>query len=180
VALQAVDGVGLSPNSNLFLNGGVFQTVGPSGGTVSFTACWEPPTGQVQFGSSGGGFAAGAAKLFVNIGNGTPLAMGVGAFAGSTLILQFVPGALETSKCLMPINLGIGPRTFQVDDNTNTGFDFATISGVISGGAGGNINKTNGGNLILSGANTYVGSTTITGGFLTVRSIGAAGALSVT
>jgi autotransporter-associated beta strand protein len=58
--------------------------------------------------------------------------------------------------------------------------DFATISGVISGGSAGitALTKSGAGNLILSGANTYTGNTALTAGALIVRSIGSAGATS--
>ncbi|NBV87720.1 MAG: hypothetical protein EBS01_15950, partial [Verrucomicrobia bacterium] len=129
------------------------------------------------FGASGGGFAASAAHLNVNLGG--VLTMGTGSFAGSTLILSAAnaPGDVDFQS---NINLGTGARTIQVDDNVTTGMDFATISGSLSGGSVGitSLTKTGGGNLILSGPNSYVGNTAVTAGALTVRSIGTAGATS--
>ena len=49
--LQAQDGTGLSPNSNLLLNGGIFQSDGLLARTPGTGA------GQIQFGASGGGFS---------------------------------------------------------------------------------------------------------------------------
>ena len=162
--LQAQDGVGLPTNSNLTLNGGVFQSNGTFSRTLGTGA------GQVQFGSSGGGFSASGTRLVVNLG-GT-VSMGTGAFAGSILILNAAnaPGDVDFQSGL---NLGTAARTIQVDDNANTGMDFATISGIISGGTG--FSKSSTGNLILTGANTYSGSTYLQGGALIVQSIGAAG-----
>jgi autotransporter-associated beta strand protein len=75
------------------------------------------------------------------------------------------------------INLGAtGSRSFTLLDNVNTTFDFATVSGVISGSAG--LTKNGAGMLILSGANTYSGDTILSNGILVVRSIGTAGATS--
>jgi len=169
--LQAQDGVGLPTTSNLTLNGGVFQSNGTFSRTLGTGA------GQVQFGSGNGGFAASGTHLNVNLG--ATVTMGTGAFAGSTLILNAAnaPGDVDFQSGL---NLGTAARTIQVDDNTNTGMDFATISGIISGGSAGitSLTKSNTGNLILSAANTYTGTTAVTAGALFVQSIGAAGATS--
>jgi len=69
---------------------------------------------------------------------------------------------------------GPGHREIRVDDNTNTGLDYATVSGVISGAGG--LGKVGAGLLVLGDANTYSGNTTLREGFLTVTSIGSAGA----
>lgn len=64
-----------------------------------------------------------------------------------------------------------GVRQIQVDDNTTTAADFATITGVISGT--GNLTKTGAGTLQLFGANTYSGVTAVTSAStLTVNSLG--------
>ncbi|RFC41660.1 MAG: Autotransporter-associated beta strand repeat-containing protein, partial [Verrucomicrobia bacterium] len=72
--LQAQDGIGLSPNSNLTLNGGVFQSSG------TFTRALGTTAGKVQFGSSGGGFAASGTGLKVNLGGS--LTLGTAPAAG--------------------------------------------------------------------------------------------------
>ncbi len=48
----------------------------------------------------------------------------------------------------------------------------ATITGVLSGGAGSALTKAGTGVLKLTGANTYTGTTSVTGGTLTVSSLG--------
>src|SRR5690606_9705921 len=63
-------------------------------------------------------------------------------------------------------------RVIRVDDNGNTGGDFATISGVISGDAGTGLRKTGAGLLRLRGANTYSGETNVNQGTLAVWSLG--------
>jgi len=64
-------------------------------------------------------------------------------------------------------------RAIRVDDNTNTGADFATISGVISAGdAVTGLRKLGNGILKLTGANTYQGETSVYQGTLVVTSLG--------
>ncbi|MEO6750351.1 MAG: autotransporter-associated beta strand repeat-containing protein, partial [Chthoniobacteraceae bacterium] len=67
-----------------------------------------------------------------------------------------------------------GFRQIQVDDNTSTNLDFATISGSI-GGVGG-LAKIGAAPLILGDTNTYSGRTVIRQESVFVSSIGAAGA----
>jgi fibronectin-binding autotransporter adhesin len=67
------------------------------------------------------------------------------------------------------INIASGVTgTFDSDGNT------FTIAGVINGG-GGNLNKVGAGTLILTGANTYTGTTTISQGVLNAAVTGALG-----
>lgn len=69
-------------------------------------------------------------------------------------------------------------RAIRVDDNGNTGADFATISGVISAGnALTGIRKLGTGILKLSGANTYEGETNVNQGTLAVTSLGMSGSV---
>ncbi|NBV85054.1 MAG: hypothetical protein EBS01_02035, partial [Verrucomicrobia bacterium] len=174
--LQARDGIGLPSASNLSLSGGVFQTT-----DTVFNRPLGTGAGQVQWTASGGGFAsAGSSRLVVNIGSlGGALTMASGSFNTSTLILNSTQ-AVSDVEFQNALNLGTSAgRTIQVDDNTTTGLDFATVSGVISGGTLlTSLTKTGAGNLILSGANTYSGSTFVSAGALTVFSIGAFGATS--
>ena len=69
-----------------------------------------------------------------------------------------------------------GWREINVLDNGNTGMDFATVSGVISGTAG--LGKVGTANLILGDSNTYSGPTVIRQEAVFATSIGAAGATS--
>ena len=69
---------------------------------------------------------------------------------------------------------GGGWHDLNVNDNGNTGLDFATISGVISGT--GALSKSGGANLILGDLNTYSGNTTLRNEGLIVTSVGASGA----
>jgi autotransporter-associated beta strand protein len=66
-------------------------------------------------------------------------------------------------------------RPIRVDDNTNTGADFATLSGIISGSAGTGIRKLGTGTLRLTGQNTYDGETNVSQGTLVVTTLGSSG-----
>jgi autotransporter-associated beta strand protein len=170
VAAEGASALGLPTTSNLVINGGVLQTSG------TFARALGTNPNEVQF-TGNGGFSASTSKLAVNLGGGTTWNLGAAPTNFSTLILSSMT-ALADVEILNPINLGTGARTIQVDDNTSTGMDFATVSGVISGGAGGTLTKSGAGVLYLGNANTYVGNTTISAGALVVTSLGAAGATS--
>jgi fibronectin-binding autotransporter adhesin len=162
-ALQAAIGTGIPINSFIKLDGGVYQnnnaytfnrSLGASGATFQWTA-------------NGGGFAAGAGALTVNIGSGTALTWGttVGSQLVGTLKLSSMT-ATNVTTFQNAINLGGATRTLNVDDNSASTADYAAMSGVISGN--GSLVKTGLGKLRISGsaANTYTGSTTIMGGDL--------------
>ncbi len=169
-ALQAVDGTGIPTTSNLALNGGVFQTTG------TFTRAVGTAAGQVQW-TAAGGFSAGASKLSVNLGGaGATFTFGATAPVNTSTLILSSTTAQSDVTFTNPIDLNAGARTIQVDDNTQSNFDFATASGVISGAAGSSLTKTGSGTLILGGSNTYLGATTVSTGNLIVQSIGASGA----
>ncbi|MCW0219819.1 MAG: autotransporter-associated beta strand repeat-containing protein, partial [Prosthecobacter sp.] len=63
-------------------------------------------------------------------------------------------------------------RPIRVDDNSNTGADYATLSGNISGNVGTGIRKLGSGTLRMTGDNTYNGETNINQGTLVVTTLG--------
>ena len=112
--------------------------------------------------NTSGGFAASTDRLVVNLGGaGATVNWGTGGIGNGTgsLILSSSTSWADVDF-QNGIDLNGGTRTIQVDDNANTGLDFATVSGVISNSTGtGALNVTGGGTLILGDANTYNGNT---------------------
>jgi len=108
---------------------------------------------------TGPNIASGA--YIVSINSATQFTMSANASA-----------ATATNRDLIANNL----RAIRVDDNTNTGADFATISGVISAGDSvTGLRKLGTGILKLTGANTYEGETSVYQGTLVVTSLGLSG-----
>jgi autotransporter-associated beta strand protein len=166
--------LGIPTNSNITLSGGVLEVAG-----TSFTRTLGTGAGQVQLTAGSTGFAAGTTdRLVVNLSSGAALTWGTGSFNPATALVLGSSTALGETEITNNINLGTAGRTVTVNANGNTGtmVTAGILSGVISGGAGGNLTKNGGGVLMLGNANTYVGNTTISDGTLVLTSIGAAGA----
>lgn len=180
--LTAQDGTSLPAASGLILGAtttaGVFQSSGNF--TRSVVASGSAGPGTVSWNASlttaGAGFAASTDKLVIamgGIGTEQSLIWGTAGFGVSTTTTA--PLILGSSTALAevewrnPINLNGTARTIQVDDNSNTAADFATITSVISGT--GDLTKTGAGTLQLLGANTYSGTTTITSGSTTASAL---------
>ena len=119
--------------------------------------------GEVQLGTIGGsssGFSARGAARTVTIGTtNDSLTWGSGDFSPGTLVLNATT-ANSRLTFANGLNLDGAARTIEV------GADTAEITGAITGGAGSDLNKTGGGILLLSGAHTHAGTTTVTGGEL--------------
>ncbi len=171
-ALRA-DGTTLPAASPLVINGGVLQSSGSF--TRALTTTPAAGTGTINWnGSASGGFAASTSKLTVNIGgNSTPdqLTWATGGFVGGTFILGSTTSLAEV-EVVNPIDLNGAARTVQVDANSTTGSNFATLSGLISGGGSNGLTKTGSGILQLLGNNTYTGNTLINGGTVQAVRIG--------
>lgn len=175
-ALRA-EGTTLPSGSPLVFNGGVFQSTGTF--TRSLTTTPTPGAGGVSW-TGNGGFAASTDKLTVNIGgNVTPdtLTWGAGGFVSGTLILSSTTAFAEV-EILNSIDLDGAVRTVQVDTNSTTNSDQATLSGAISGGAGSGLIKSGSGILRLLGDNSYVGDTNINAGTVRAVSIGDSSSVS--
>jgi autotransporter-associated beta strand protein len=154
--LRAVSGTGLPTNSLLSFNGGVYEGSGSFARTIANSA------GNVYW-TGNGGFAAYGGKLTVNLSSGATIDWGdvTAGLNGKTLILGSSTADNEV-EITNAINLTTGGRTIQVDDNTGSTADFATLSGIISStSTGGGITKTGAGTLVLSGDNSYTGNTTL-------------------
>jgi autotransporter-associated beta strand protein len=161
--------IGTTTTSGILQLSGTFNrnlTTTPAAGTGTIT--WGGTTG-------GGGFAAHATPLTVTLDGGASLTWGIGGFVGTggaqALIFNST-SALSDVTFTNAIELGTAVRTITVNDNTNTGADYATMSGVLSSGAAGGLLKNGTGILRLTGANTYSGTTAVEAGTLVVTSLG--------
>ena len=161
-ALRAADGTGLPTNSLLSLNGGVLETSG------SFTRKIANAAGNNVFWTGNGGFAAAGGPLNVDPNSGATIdwsSTTVG-FNGKTLIL----GSVSADNVVtIANNIDMkGDRTVQVNDNAGSTADWAVLSGILANGdtTARKLIKTGAGTLVLSGANTYTGTTTVSTGTL--------------
>jgi fibronectin-binding autotransporter adhesin len=114
-----------------------------------------------RFAMSGGTLNLGSGGLAIGSGNGTKQFQ----FSGGTVGAQ-----ANNWSSSAALSLVSGNTTFRASD-TNAIARNITLSGVV-GGAGGLI-KSAGGDLTLSGNNTYAGATRITGGNLVLSGSGA-------
>lgn len=153
-------GIGVSGGTSaLTINGGVVELA-----SGDFTR--NLGTGSDQFQITGGtsGFSALGAPRFVTVNNdaATELVWGSTHFNPSNLVLNAstADSALTLSN---KIDLNGSTRTVQVNANT------AVLAGDIQNSSStAGLTKSGGGRLVLSGTNTYNGSTTITSGTLSV------------
>jgi fibronectin-binding autotransporter adhesin len=181
--LNATESTSLSSNANLVFTGrdqlnlGVLETSGTFSRTLGSGA------GQVQWqnqsGYAGGGFAAVGGALTVNIGgNVTPdtLTWGSGYFLPQNGALNLgTTVSTDDLTFLNPIALNGAQRRINVSAAGTTN---ATISGELSGNASSGITKGDTGTLVLTGNNTYSGTTTVNQGTLQIGSGSTTGALS--
>lgn len=149
-SLGSVSGGALGPNLS--------YTVAQNSATVTVTS-----TAGLRVGQSVTGSKIPSGAYIVSILNATQFQLSANTANVSGTAGTYADGAVLADTL----------RAIRVDDNGNTGGDFATISGAISGDAG--IRKTGAGLLRLTGANTYTGATNVNQGTLAVRSLGHSG-----
>jgi autotransporter-associated beta strand protein len=186
--------------NNLTLNGGVNLTAGTTttriitvtstgsttlAGIITNGGFRKAGTGILTL--SGANTYAGGTRLIAGtLAAGNNLALGTGGLTIDGGTLQSSGGAHTlanavtvggdftiggTDDLTLSGNVGIAAvRTLTVSNTAAT-----TLSGVISGAGGFNINNTGGGSLTLSGANTYSGGTTLTAGTVAVGNNSALG-----
>ena len=165
--LRATSGTGLPITSHLSLGGGVMELTGDLTARALTTTA-----GTNTLAWATGGFAAFGGTRNVNFSSGAALTWATtNGFVSGNMILSSTT-ADANLDFQNPIDLNNATRTVQVDDNTTTSGDFATLSGVISSAtpASGALTKTGTSTLVLSGTNTYAGATTITTGALRANS----------
>ena len=163
--LRAADGVGLPTGSLLTLNGAVFETSG------TFTRTAGSASGNAQITGGVSGFSAYGSPATIALGgtaSPTALTWGSASFNPTALVLNEVT-ANNPLTFANAIDLsGSSARTINVNANT------ATMSGALTGGTTG-LTKGGAGTLVLAGANTYGGTTTLTTGTINLGSAENAG-----
>ena len=155
----ALSGAGTISANNLVLSGG---GVLATNDTLGFARTIGTGTGQVRWSGGGGGFAAYGGPLTVGFATTTWgatnfIPTGQALVLGSAISNQVVTWNTD-------LNFGATTRTITVNDNTASTADSAVISGALSGTGG--LTKTGAGLLLLTGANTYSGATTVSAGTL--------------
>jgi autotransporter-associated beta strand protein len=169
--LFAVDGTGLPTASVVQFNGngvgsGLDKTfdggVLESNGTIARTI--GTAAGNINWSQGHGGFAAKGGTLDVTLNADAVIDWNVaGGFNQRVLVLNSAT-ADNVVTMKNPINMN-GSRTITVLDNPNTTADYAHLDDILSGA---NLTKRGAGRLLLSAANTYTGTTTISVGTLAV------------
>lgn len=150
---------GTSTNlGNILLDGGVVA----ANGTFS-RGLGTGASNIILNGANGGGFAAFGGALTVSTSLGTWGTTTNSLITGGRLILgsSIADNVVTLSSGL---NLGTAVRTINLVENANSSADWSVISGVVSSGTGGGLSVTGSGRLVLSNANTYVGSTAVGNG----------------
>ncbi len=129
---------------------------------------WAHATGVVN-----GPYAAGTFAVFA----GTPGTVTVDNSLGAVVSggMQFATSGYVLQG--QPITLAPGSNILRVGDGSGPGADYvATIDSELAGAGG--INKTDLGTLVLTGANTYTGGTTLSAGTVQIANDGNLGAPS--
>ena len=172
------DNGALPANSPLVLGStttsGILQMSGAFARNLAATA--TAGSGTITWGGTtgGGGFAAHATSLTVTLNAGAGLTWGSGGFVGTGGTQALIFGsasALADVTFTNAIDLGAAVRTVTVNENGNTGAEFAVLSGALSG-TGGGLLKNGSGVLTVSDNNTYTGITEVQAGTLIVTSLG--------
>ncbi len=178
--LQATDGTGIYWDSNINIAGtptsdAVLMADGTEGSITRFVGT---QSNRLQWTGSGG-FAAVNGDLTVNLSNGQTMKWAANSFVPNNNALVF-GSVYATNKVLFQnnINLNNDNRSILVMANdatlsgTTANVDYAVLGGVISNGSLTLGDATHKGTVVLTGANTYTGATTVNGGGLALASAG--------
>ena len=157
----------------LFWNG---TTITPTGAIVGGNGTWTASPQTNWTNASGTLPQAWNSGFAVFQGAAGTVTVDAGAGAVSTTGMQFVTSGYVVTGDALTLS-GTAQATVRVGDGTAGGAGtVATIASVLTGAGG--INKTDLGTLILTGANTYTGGTTITAGTLQIGNGGTSGSIT--
>jgi autotransporter-associated beta strand protein len=173
--VRAENGVGLSPNGNISINGGVWQT---SANIISNTLGAQ--VGQVQLPGGNSGFSAFNTPLTLNLGgeNQTLVWQANVYFNPGALVLNG-PSANTNITLVNNLDLNSGARTIRVDSVPTVNLVGGALAAATAAYMPSNIiNSTPGtaslikdgfGTLILTGSNSFNGNVTIAAGILQIN-----------
>jgi autotransporter-associated beta strand protein len=154
---------GATAANGTFINNGASVAGGGGGTTEFFSSSTAGSATLIANGGTGGG--EGGQIIFG--GNSTGGTARIELFGNGTLDIQFsqAPGGVTVGSIEGDGIVLLGARSLGVGSNSLT----TTFSGAIQdAGLGGSLTKVGSGTLILSGANTYSGTTKVNGGVLQV------------
>jgi autotransporter-associated beta strand protein len=143
------------------------SSVTPVGSAASFTAMATTNATATVTVDSTAGLVVGQTITGTNIPAGAYIIS-----INSSTQVTISANASATGTGLAGAVQALPARVVRVDDNGNTGADFATLSGIISGPTGIGLRKTGAGVLRLTGANTYSGVTDVHQGTIAIKSLG--------
>ncbi len=148
------------------------------GGSLGGSGTWSPSAGTTNWGDSSGANPAAWGQGALAIFGGTAGTVTVGGTTAPQAVgLEFATtGYTVTGNGIELASFnGSATTAIKVEDSAATGGGTATIASVLSGTQG--LDKTGTGTLVLTGANTYSGGTTISAGTLQVGDGGTAGSV---
>jgi autotransporter-associated beta strand protein len=166
-ALRISNANGLSSNSNIQLNGGVFEVGFDFDGSATdgYAATLGAAGGNVQFTGSGGFSASGADRtITLNGGAGLKWNSTSGFLTTGNALVLGSKSATNNVIFANAIDLNGAERTVRVLNGT--GAEDGRLAGVLSDtavGGGGALRVEGTGSLGLTAANTYAGATTVSG-----------------
>src|SRR5882724_1174422 len=185
-ANQAIIGFSSAASGELDVQGGLFSSAGANVvvNTATSTSGLLSISGGVTLAKDidfGGGFntasSSGKGILLMSggslyVGTGGIIQDGTGSFTSLTRLSGGTVFAAANWSSLLPMTLtnDTGNITFNTADTNGNPFNI-TLAGVLAGPGG--LNKTGGGTLNLSGANTYTSNTVISAGTLNVQTAAA-------
>lgn len=170
-----------APNATFTINGGAYVNTASSGrlmlgntGTLAGNGTFALTSGSATINTleyNLGTFAGNTGT--VHLDGGTLTVSNIVSTSGTNRVFNFNGGLLRTSAGLtIPASLTANVKNGGVNIDTN-GFSSTVAASLLNNGTGGLI-KSGLGTLTLSGVNTYVGGTSVTGGALRFSTAAAA------